>query len=376
MADRTIFLDLDDVSGGGDGTEGDPYTSFSEMQTDEDNDLVTNTRNLTINIKGSTTAVGSFTWSGWDTNTSFRIKPIAWPGEEGNGIKTKGAAGGAPYLFNEDTSNHVFILEGNEFYEWEGFEIRQGNAGSSLECFRTLGGVNLTLRKCLLYADSAGAADQDGITSGGHDLDVTCEHCIFDQFDRSGCGACMNGRAGTWTQNWTFDSCLFNEMGVAGENTAGGIVGANGTVSSGTVNFTVKNSGSFNVTGDTDSAAWAEAATGDVTYVWTGNDNCSDDTSTTGQFGSGSNNEDNISLVTADTAGSYRVTDLTTDSEDYTPVEVTTNDKCVNDGGTVLTEDIVGTSRPQGSQDDRGPFELVAAAAGIEIFRRRIEGYK
>lgn len=378
MAVRTRFIDLN-AGSNGDGTEGSPYNSMANWQSGEatagEQDRVTKAGDTIANIKGNENA--GFTFSGWITSTTFRIELIVQAGSEGNGKKLVGGAGGAPYLNRTGAGGHVWLLEDGENYLIDGFEFEINNSTASSECIHMLRPESITHRNCLFSTGTAGT-DHDGVTTdGGAAADVTLENCIFDQCQRAGIGIVQNNRSGTWTQTFLIDSCIFNENGEASESSSAGVSVETTGASSGTVNVTVKNSAGFNTDAASNDGAWNVTGDASVTVNWTGNDNCSDDTSTTGKFGSGSNNEDNISLVTADTSGSYRVTDLTTDSQDYTPVEVTTNDKCVNDGGTALTTDIIGTSRPQGAADDRGPFELVLAApAGIEIFRRRIEGYK
>lgn len=67
-------------------------------------------------------------------------------------------------------------------------------------------------------------------------------------------------------------------------------------------------------------------------------------------------------------------TDFGSDDYSIASGSVQENNGASDPGSGLFSDDIIGTARPQGASWDIGAFELVAAAAGIEILRRRIEG--
>lgn len=276
-------------------------------------------------------------------------------------VELQGGTGGSPTAAGhyrlECSGGHVITASGQAIIE--GIVIRQTGTGTSDEGVRC--SASVTINRCIVYTGNT-TDDQDGVYLSTS-VTVTLNNTIVYGWSRA--GAHLQNASGSITATLNIDSCFFWSNGASGNPTSGRAVGGIGCFSNQSSALAVNVTNSIAIGNDANAsgADFSEVMDG-TTSTWTVNTCIDGDNSIASVLDSGSGNLASRTLVeTGSGANQVVVQDITSSPYDLRLVDDATNNDAQNAGATTLTVDIAGTSRPQGSQDDIGPFEIVVGGA-------------
>ncbi len=257
----------------------------------------------------------------------------------------------------------------------DGLIIKQDGTGQSDEGVRmaTAGGT-LTVKNTIVWADTADD-QQDGVYAPAISCTIILEQCFIYGFWRGGLHA--QNFSGTASYTITVNSCGFWDNGHSTRSDFGFIGGGFViTQNTGTSTIDVHNTWSLeNDTGSGGNKDYQESFAGGGTVTWGIGFSADSDNSIATQDGGGTGNLANRTLREATAGGDeVLVVDITTAPYDLTLVDDSTNNDAQDahttataEGLTIPSTDIAGTSRPQNTNHDIGPFEIVAAGAVLVI---------
>lgn len=321
----------------------------------------------TITITGTWTIADTSNCTANDSGITITADADA---THGGRVTLTGGTGGSPTAAGhyrlEVASGHGITV--SQPCTIEKFVVKQNGSGTSDEGIRW--NATTTLRRMIVYAASTSNADQDGIYTATAGNTLTMENSVVYKFNRGGVHCQLSG--GTTTVG--IDSCTIWDCGYdnAGGTRAPGGIGLVNLAGSPVVNITVTNS---LVVGNGNSASSDDyrenTITGTPSWNWTIGDCVDSDNSIAGVVDTDSSSNANLASRTVtfgSTAGGNEVIFQSSSPVDLRLVNDATNNDAQDSGATALTEDIVGTSRPQNSTDDRGAFEVVAGGGGFKSY--------
>ena len=262
----------------------------------------------------------------------------------------------------------------------DGLEIRQGSTGTSNEIIRQSASP-LTVKNSILWCNTT-TAYQDGIFFNVNNGTVNCENTIIFNIPRGGVQT-QNGTDGI-TQTYNINSCTIYRCATNDNETsiieAGGLIGRH--ASGVTLNINVFNTAILETVNISDADYNGDYAAPNNSSYRTGTlnyniHNCIDsDGSIAKRDAAPFECLASRTQTDSDTPGTgdWVVFDDITDS----PYDLRLKSNAENDaqdahdstsgaGLTMPTADIAGTTRPQNTNYDIGAFEIVSAAATLEI---------
>ena len=321
MAVVIRYVNTDNVSGTTDGTtKATGYTKLVDWEALERTDLVSDGDSHIVNCSGTSA----------DT-TVVTIDDANWTTGESNDITITGEMS-SNCIFNTDFYK-LDIASGNGMTLGVNYinlnNIQMTNAGSGENIL--ISGIGsspaiINIKKCILVGEGTAGT---GITCTDSDPTVNIENCLIYGYSTFGGEGIFIGNV---TPTININSCTIY-------NNHDGIEVDNGTIN--VINSLVFLSGDADFDGSFTS----------ITYC------ASDDSQAgTGNFQITQTASDYAALVTDAPGGDFSVTNDS--SELY------------NTGSTTLSDDIIGTSRPQSTDDDVGAFELIVGGVVVALRRR------
>lgn len=265
----------------------------------------------------------------------------------------------------DDGTNHCITIN-NTGCIIDGLIIKQDGTGTSAEGIRfARNNGTFTVKNTIVWADTQDDS-QDGIYFAN--IDVTCilEQIYVYGFGRGGLHA--QNFSGSADYTITVNSCGFWNNGDASVDAGGIALDSTGTGGTKTVDihntWSLDNDASFEGE-DYHEIETAGGATWGISF------SIDSDNSIASRDSGGTGNLASRTLRDATTGGDeVLVVDITTAPYDLTLIDDATNNDAQDahttataEGLTILSTDIAGTSRPQNTSHDIGPFEVVAAAA-------------
>ena len=314
----------------------------------------------------STVASDTIEISGdWTSTTDTSAATVA---DNSLTIQTKAADQARHAGFDNEGSNYELAVSGahcitvnNTGCIIDGPIIKQDGTGVSDEGIRFANdGGTLTVKNTIIWADTQDS-QQDGIYVGNIDATITFEQVYIYGFNRAG----FHGQNFSGPANHTIkiNSCGIWNNGH--EAFGGGIVGED---VGGTKIYDVNNT--WSLENDNDANA-NDYLTRDGTITWGISFSIDSDASLTTQDSGGTGNLASRTLRDSTAGGNeVLVQDITTAPFDLRLIDDSTNNDAQDahttdtaEGLTIPSTDIAGTSRPQNTSHDIGPFEISAAGA-------------
>lgn len=279
------------------------------------------------------------------------------------GAAHPGYISGGNYYRLEGSGGHVITVNSAGF-TIIGAVIKQAGTGSSDEGIRIASTGTHTVRRCIIYGNASFTANQDGIyTDLG--ITLTVEQTYIYNFARSGVNMNVGTSGATYTLN--FNSSLIYDCNQSGETSGGGI-NENASKTDITATLNIYNSIVLKSTAGTDDYR----ARTIINATWNISRSVASDSSITAVRDNGDNNyasrswTDNASPGTGDWIVFNDVTTYPFDFRLKSSAENDAQDQhatATAHGLTIPSTDIVGTTRPQNTNYDLGPFEIVAGGA-------------
>jgi hypothetical protein len=269
---------------------------------------------------------------------------------------------------------HVFTITADNV-TLIGLDIEQAGSTTSAECIRYDPGANsnLTIRDCLFK--TADVSQQDCIYVTDNDFDdLTVENCIFWGARRNSINVEFFSVSGPSDQGVVnVNSCTFYDQYEASTN-MGHLMG-DVRETGDSITFNVFNC--LFAEADGTEGCLAENVSGGGTVTWNVSYSILDDGSlTTVGLDAGTGNMESYTFADTDQgSGNYVIhndLDVEAGTHDLRLQDLgNSNNKAQDDhtdttehGMTIVSADVVDTSRPQNTSYDIGAFEIVAAAAG------------